>query len=60
MLVGHVGAVDAFDAKHNDLHERNVHVEHSIGLKQRTLLHRDGESVCVCAYTHSVVHIPLS
>lgn len=31
------------------LHEPKVHMERSMGLKQRTPLYRDGECVCVCA-----------
>lgn len=42
--------VHAYDAKHTALHERNVHMERSMGLKQRTALYRDGEWVCAVVH----------
>lgn len=38
--------VHACDANDSGSHERNVHMERSMGLKQRTALYRDGEWVC--------------
>lgn len=42
--------VHAYDAKHTALHERYVHMERSVGLKQRTALYRDGEWVCAVVH----------
>lgn len=38
--------VHGCDAKYNDLHDSVVHMERSMGGKQRTAFYRDGEWVC--------------
>lgn len=42
--------VHACDARHMALPERNVLMERSMGLKQRTALYRDGEWVCAVVH----------
>ncbi|KAA8585982.1 hypothetical protein FQN60_007551 [Etheostoma spectabile] len=42
--LGTVCIVHAFDVKHIAFHERNGHMERSIGLKQRTALYRNGDA----------------
>lgn len=42
--------VHAFDAKDTALHEGNVHMERSMGLKHRTAVYKDGEWVCAVVH----------
>lgn len=53
--------VHACDAKDSGLHTRNVHLERSMGLKQRTALYSDGEWVCTVLWAvFSPCHNPVT
>lgn len=50
--------VHAYDAKESALHERHVHMEPSVGLRQRAALNRDGEWVTCMLWCASCVDPP--